>query len=104
MNTKSSQTNEGYSRGGTMRRNDSCNFLIHKNRWIKIYCLYQIEMVIIRQKYLLRGWGYHGSVRGDTINRYEGVSWIGIYTICCETNLIKAPVPFHFETIWPSKN
>ena len=66
--------------GGTMRRNDSCNFLIHKNRWIKIYCLYQIEMVIIRQKYLLRGWGYHGSVRGDTINRYEGVSWIGIYT------------------------
>ena len=82
MNTKSSQTDLGYSRGGvTMRRNDSCNFRIHKNRWIKIYCLYQNETIIIRQKISAPEWGYHGSVRGVTINRYEGVSWIGIYTL-----------------------
>jgi hypothetical protein len=64
----------GYSKGVTMRRNDSCNFCASESHEIKFYCLYQNERVIIRQKISAKGWGYHGSVRGVTINRYEGVS------------------------------
>ena len=79
MNTKSSERSWLLYRGVTMRRNDSCNFRICEYPPIKICCLYQNERVIIRQKISNKGWGYHESVRGDTINRCVGVPWIGIY-------------------------
>src|ERR1019366_10091681 len=79
MNTKSSERSWLLYRGVTMRRNDSCNFRICEYPPIKICYLYQNEKVIIRQKISNKGWGYHGSVRGDTINRCVGVPWIGMY-------------------------
>jgi hypothetical protein len=65
-------------RGVTMRRNDSCNFRIHENLWIKIYFLYPKMRDNHRQKYLFKGvglpWigtrGDHKSVRGGIMDRY----------------------------------